>query len=187
MAGELVLFLKQMLSNPRHVGAVIPSSSALAQSMVVNLGPQTRRVIELGAGTGQITRAILSAGVPDENLVAVEMNPVFCTALQTAHPGMRVVNGLAQDLTRLETGPVDAILSSLPMLNISADVQDQIISTAFDLLGPKGIFVQFTYGLKPPIAPDIRDKHRLGWTKRPVVWANIPPAQVYVFSRAASH
>ncbi|MGO7675715.1 rRNA adenine N-6-methyltransferase family protein, partial [Rhizobium ruizarguesonis] len=55
-------------------------------------------VIELGPGTGAITKAILGRGVRQENLVAIEYSTDFHKHLQRTYPGVHFINGDAFDL-----------------------------------------------------------------------------------------
>jgi phosphatidylethanolamine/phosphatidyl-N-methylethanolamine N-methyltransferase len=151
------LFLGQMLRRPGRVAAVSPSSMALARMMTRDLGPETGSVVELGGGTGKITDAILARGV-------------------------------APDATRVAEAPLEdvgAVVSGLPLLAIPAPVQHQIVEGAFRLLRPGGVFVQFTYGWRPPIDRKVREALGLEWTVSPWVRRNVPPARVYTFSKVS--
>jgi phospholipid N-methyltransferase len=54
------LFLKALWQQPRRMGAVVPSSPYLAAAMVKPIDVNAPGyVIEIGAGTGAITRALL--------------------------------------------------------------------------------------------------------------------------------
>jgi len=183
MSGDLTVFLKQLLQNPRHVGAFVPSGKPLARQMTRDLNENSGQVVELGAGTGRISRAILEAGVPAENLTLLEMNPVFCAALKREFPKANVVNRMAQDLPELGLTNVNVVISGLPLLNMSNSTQNAIVSSVFNTLNENGVLVQFTYGLRPPLAEKVISDNNLTWQKREKVWANIPPADVYVFSR----
>ena len=183
LQGDLAVFLRQLLQNPRHVGAFAPSGKPLARQMTRDLNKNSGQVVELGAGTGRISRAILEAGVPPENLTLLEMNPVFCAALKREFPDVSVVNRMAQDLPELGLTNVNTVISGLPLLNMSNSTQNAIVAGVFKTLTDKGVLVQFTYGLRPPLADKVIADNNLTWQKREKVWANIPPADVYVFSR----
>ncbi len=77
----LPLFLGQLIRSPQKISAIAPSSMALARRMAMEL-PMDRAgpVVELGAGTGKITQALLDAGVAPKDLHAFELNQ---------HPGDR--------------------------------------------------------------------------------------------------
>lgn len=140
-------------------------------------------VVELGGGTGRITRGILSAGVPAENLTVMEMNPAFCTLLRQRFPGVLVENRAAQGLVHLGLSKVRTVISGLPLLNMPQSVQDDIISATFDALDPGGTFVQFTYGQKIPLFRDVVARHDLSWEKQDTIWLNLPPARVFTFRK----
>jgi len=177
------LFMWQLLRHPKSISAVAPSSKALALQMVSEITPDTGRVVEIGAGTGVITRQILDAGVMPEDLTIVEMNPKFCAALKAQFPGCDVREMDAQMLGALPLENVGMVISGLPLLSIPEPVQGSIIKGAFDLMVAGGKYVQFTYGSKPPIAPEVLVENDLEWRILKKIWFNLPPAMPYVFTR----
>lgn len=180
---SLPLFLWQLLRHPKTISAIAPSSKGLALQMVSEITPDTGQVVEIGAGTGVITRQILASGVKPENLSIVEMNPKFCAALKVQFPDCNVLEMDAQKLGELPLENVGMVISGLPLLSIPEPVQHNIIRGAFDLMVAGGKYVQFTYGPKPPIAPAVREANGLEWRTLKKVWLNLPPAMPYVFSQ----
>lgn len=89
MTNEAQLFLRQLLTNPRQVSAIAPSSPRLARAMAEGLGPRSGRVVEFGPGTGRLTEAILAAGVAPRDLTLFEMSEDFVTHLRRRFPGSR--------------------------------------------------------------------------------------------------
>src|SRR3954453_12388462 len=88
-ATNAALFFRRWLANPLQMGSVIPSSPTLCRhiaSLVERRGDEV--VVELGAGTGVISRALLAAGVPAERLVVVEIVPEMAEHLRRALPGV---------------------------------------------------------------------------------------------------
>jgi len=180
------MFLSQMLRRPGRVAAVSPSSAALARMMTRDLGPGTGSVVELGGGTGRITDAILARGVPPDRLAVFETNGVFANLLRRRFPTSHI---MGIDATRVAEAPLEdvgSVISGLPMLAIPAPVQHQIVEGALRLLRPDGVFVQFTYGWRPPIDRKVREALGLEWTVSPWVRRNMPPARVYTFRRAGA-
>ena len=171
----------QLVRHPKTISAIAPSSKGLALQMVSEITPETGRVVEIGAGTGVITRQILAAGVKPEDLTIVEMNPKFCAALKEQFPDCNVLEMDAQALGDLPLENVGMVISGLPLLSIPEPVQHNIIKGAFDLMADGGKYVQFTYGPKPPIAPEVRAANGLVWRTLKKVWLNLPPAMPYVF------
>lgn len=178
------MFLGQMLRRPGRIGAVSPSSSALARTMTRDLSPETGAVVELGGGTGKITEAILARGVPEDRLAIFETNPVFADLLRQRFPTAHVLTLDARCITEVPLPDVGAVISGLPMLAIPGNDQQTILESAFSLMRPDGVFVQFTYGWRTPIETGVREALGLEWTKSRWVLGNLPPAQVYWFRKA---
>lgn len=184
MPRDLRIFLGQLFRKPGEVVALAPSSQALAREMCRSLSPATGRVAELGPGTGKITRAILAAGVAEENITGFELNPTFVDTLQDEFAQADMRHAPAQDVGTLPKGQIDAVISGLPLLSMPVEVQRAIVEGTFAVLKPGGVFVQFTYGPVPPIAQCLREGLKLSWTKSDKVWGNLPPARVYTFRQS---
>jgi phosphatidylethanolamine/phosphatidyl-N-methylethanolamine N-methyltransferase len=174
-----------MLRRPGRVGAVAPSSGALAKTMTRELSPDAGSVVELGGGTGMITNAILARGVAPEHLVVLETNPIFANLLRERFPAAQVLELDAQRIAEVPLEDVGTVISGLPMLAIPTPVQRRIVEGAFQLMRPGGVFVQFTYGWRAPIDREIRESLGLTWTVSHWVWRNVPPARVYRFRQAS--
>lgn len=183
---ELALFLKQVASKPREVVALAPSSRALARRMAEAVPDGPGNIVELGAGTGKITAALLDAGVPVEAIHSFEINPEFCDHLRREHPDLHVYGDRAENFSRHGIGDIKAVVSGLPLLSMEEDVQRRIVGAAFEHLRPGGSFIQFTYGPVPPVRKAIRDELSLGWTRSEKIWGNLPPATSYSFYRATA-
>jgi hypothetical protein len=84
-------FFRAWLSDPVRVGAVIPSSSVLADAITAEISPATAPVIELGAGTGVFTRALLARGVPEDSLALIDYGSDFARLLQFRFPRARTL------------------------------------------------------------------------------------------------
>lgn len=184
-ADDLGHFFKSWLRNPLEMGAFAPSGRALAKLMAKNVGPESR-VLEIGAGTGTVTAALLAAGVKPENLHVVEYNPALVKILERRFPGSRV---LAADALRLEDAfgrepQFDFVVSGLPLLLFSPDRRLRLLEQAFSLLAPGGCLHQFTYGARCPIDRDVRRALRIESTLIGIAALNLPPAFVYRLARA---
>jgi phospholipid N-methyltransferase len=182
-------FFRRWVRNPRQVAAVAPSSRQLAAKMVDELPANTRRVIELGPGTGVMTEALLAHGLAPDGLLAVELDPALHDNLHARFPALHLVQGDARDLARLAAGfaapgEVDAVISSLGLLGMDEQMRGAILSAAFALLRRDGRFIQFTYGARSPVSRG--QLHALGLRMRrgAFILRNLPPATVYVYTRA---
>ncbi len=147
------------------------------------------RVIELGAGTGTVTDAILERGVRPEDLFLVEQNAAFASILRHRFPRTTVVQADAADLTtplRALRGSVDWVISGLPILWFSKEKKTRIVEEAFSLLSAAGGFQQFTYLGRPPVGQRLLTGLGLRAALLGITPLNLPPAFVYRFSRLAA-
>ncbi len=177
-------FLRRWLQNPKAVGAVVPSGRSLACAMVAGIDLEAPgAVVELGGGTGNITAALLKAGVPSDRIAVVERDPGFARMIAARFPDVTVLQGDAAELRRLlrnaGIGPVKAVVSGLPLLSIPERVCLRIISEATEVLDEDGVLLQFTYGPASPVSRRILT--RLGLQAERINWVvdNIPPASVW--------
>jgi phospholipid N-methyltransferase len=177
----LSLFLKEILLNPMAVGAAWPSSQQLAHAMTkdIQLQPQDY-VLELGAGTGVITEALLMKGIPPERLIVLERSPALAQHLHQRFPQITIIQGDALQLATLikDKLAVRAIVSGLPLRSWSSEKIEKIGKEFDKVLLPNGLFIQFTYGLfSKPLIPSAklqRLRHQY------ILW-NLPPARIDVF------
>jgi phosphatidylethanolamine/phosphatidyl-N-methylethanolamine N-methyltransferase len=178
-------FLKTLVTSPRLTGAVAPSGRALARAMAAGAGsPASGLVVELGPGTGPVTRSLIEAGVAPERLVLVEYDPAFCRLLKQRFARVSVLQGDAYDLPKTLASiggePIAAVVSSLPLLNQPPTRRTKLIADAFTLMGPSGRFVQFTYGFQSPIPRETCVGLYSAARSKPI-FLNLPPAFVWTY------
>ncbi len=178
----LSLFAKEALANPGAVGAVWPSSRALARNMAKQIPHNVKGlVLELGAGTGVVTHAILKRKFPHQNLRVIEQSHDLAKHLRIRFPNVQIINGDAQHLTEIlkdETLPVECIISSLPLRSLPKEVVKNISHEIDSLLNPGNILVQFTYSFTDHSGHEINNLNRI-YQKR--IWFNTPPARIEVY------
>jgi len=185
------LFLKRWLRRPFAMGAVVPSGRLLAEAMAQTtkavLAGRPGHVVELGAGTGEVTKALLAAGLAPERLALVERDPELARFLRRHFPGPRIIEGDAARLPRLlaehEVAPVAAFVSSLPLLSLPAGIVQSIVGGVFEALPRGAALVQFTYGPTPPVPRAVRERLHLDGAHGKRIWRNVPPAVVWTFTR----
>ena len=170
------------------MGAVAPSGKALGRLMAAQVDPdRLGHVVELGPGTGAITRALLSAGIAPKRLVLVERDEQFHSLLRNRFPGVTLLNGdagrLAELLAERQIDRVNAVVSSLPMLTLPPELQNAVLAQSFRLMGDDGVFVQFTYSPAPPIPRQRTDELGLAGRRAGRAWRNLPPASVWRYER----
>jgi phosphatidylethanolamine/phosphatidyl-N-methylethanolamine N-methyltransferase len=182
-------FLAGFLRAPWRVGAIAPSSQALADVMTDDMGLESARtVVELGPGTGVFTRAIGERVGGEALVMAVEIDPRMVALLTPRFPRVRVVNDSAERLDRLLAAcgrkEADAILSGLPWASFPADLQSRLLAAVVAGLRPGGRFATFAYSHAAWLPAGRRFRALLSHsfaaveTTR-VVWGNLPPAFVY--------
>lgn len=179
------VFFRSWLRDPFRIGAVAPSSRWLAKLMATDVRAGAC-VVELGAGTGTLTTALIDSGVREQDLFLVDQAPDFAGVLRARFPQANVVQADAATLTRHLgglRGRVDYVISGLPILWFSRETKAAILSEAFELLKPNGRFQQFTYLGRPPVGPRLLAELGLGATLLGIAPMNLPPAFVYRFAR----
>ena len=82
-ARGIFLFIQSLLKSPLAVGAVVPSSPQLSRLTASQVGCGSSHVLEVGAGTGSITDALLSLGLPANRLFVIERDPSLVAHLHS--------------------------------------------------------------------------------------------------------
>lgn len=183
---DVLSFFQAWANDPGSVGAVAPSSSALAELMASEISSESGPVVELGPGTGVFTRALLARGVREEDLTLIECHEDFVRLLRLRFPEARV---LAIDAARMrrheifENAPVGAVVSGLPLLSMPLTKVVGTLTGAFSYMRPGGAFYQFTYGPRCPVPRRFLDRHGLKATCMGRALLNVPPASVYKITK----
>lgn len=181
VATEPARFFMNWLQNPLTVGAVAPSGRELGRLMTAGLSPGAR-VVELGAGTGTLTQAILERGVHPSDLHIIEQNEDFAALLRGRFPSCEVVAGDAERLARHLhglRGSVDFVISGLPLLLFTAARKARVLQQALTMLADGGCIHQFTYGGRCSVGRALLARYGLRASLLGVAALNIPPAFVY--------
>ena len=178
------LFMREAMQNPANIGAVLPSSKVLAAQVAdqVSHAPPGF-IVELGAGTGIITDALLKQGIPSQQIIVIERVEKLATHLQQRYPTLRVIQGDASRLSELlgeDAKKVSTIVSSLPLRSLPPKTVIAIRDQFKQILKPKSKLIQFTYSFRKH-DPVLSSGFRRIYSKR--VWINIPPARIDIFER----
>lgn len=185
---DTLSFLSAWLRDPRSIGAVTPSGTALARLMTADVSQIGGPVIELGPGTGAITRALLARGVPPHRLALIETDQRFADALALRYPRTILLRMDAARLGDTESVFGDeracAVVSGLPLLSMQSSQVEAIVQGVFDRqLRHDGVFYQFTYGPRSPFPPSLLKRLNLQSRRVGSALLNLPPANVYCISR----
>ena len=174
----MIRMLRRFLGNPGTIGAIAPSSPALAEAMTQQIN-KGAAVFEIGAGTGAITRQILKSALSGP-LVVFEQDHFFAECLRRRVGQTRVVEGLFHDtVVGLDEIPDTlVILSSVPFMSLSKILHVKTVEAICHILldSPNRRLIQYTYFDRPPFTPRYSSLH---WRRLTRVWANIPPATVW--------
>ncbi|MET0753391.1 MAG: rRNA adenine N-6-methyltransferase family protein [Pyrinomonadaceae bacterium] len=183
---ENIQFLQAFIKNPLKVGAITPSSPELAAKMIEGIVPNENNVVlELGVGTGAITK-FLQEIVPDEkSYLGIELDGNLVKSLRTKFPDMKIVRGNACDLERIHqksgVGKVSSIICCLPFVSLPNEVGEKILSEIDRFMQQGCMFrtFQYAHGYYMPSAIKLREfmRNRYGKSKRsPLIVKNVPPA-----------
>jgi phospholipid N-methyltransferase len=190
---EHLAFFGRFLRSPQTIGAVAPSSPALVRRMLAHLDAGApARVVELGPGTGAMTRAVVQRLGPASRFMAVELDPVFVSQLQQELPGLDVVQGSAAELERFvadrEFGAIDHVISGLPFASLPVETTRRILDGLSRTLRPGGTFTTFQYVYSFVMPPAVAFRREAsarfgGPPARALVLMNLPPAWVLTWRK----
>lgn len=179
------LFFQRWMANPLSMGSITPSGPGLRKLIGEHLICGSDEIIvEFGAGTGAITRALLDSGIPGDRIYSFEIDRELASYVSGVFPDVNVVNGdcrKVEDLLGPDlVGRVGTVVIGIPMVTLPMSMQQEIVDATFRVL-PKGRrFILYTYMLHSPLNRDALNikGRRLGWTM-----GNIPPASVWAYWR----
>lgn len=180
-----IIFLKGMISSPDTVGSIIPTSRVTARCMAdqINLSSKLP-ILELGPGTGVITKAILNRGIDPKDLYCIEYSDEFTRRLKIMLPDVNIINGDAFDLDTvlgdMRDAKFDTIITSMPLLNFPMMARKRLINDLLDRMPDGRPIVLFSYGATAPVPTDGE-----GFEVTPIKWIirNVPPARIWAYTR----
>lgn len=192
------LFAAEGLGDFVTTANVVPSSRHLARAMLEPLRlERASLVVELGPGTGAITRALLELMPSHSTLIAFELNLRFCRYLKRTltDPRLLVLNANAETvgarLARLGCQRVDAVVSSLGLSLMPDRERNNVLRGLLPYLGENSVFTQYQYlgaGLGNRLSRGWRTdrysvprllRQHFGSIRTRTVWRNLPPAVVF--------
>ena len=179
-------FFKGFLRNPKEVGSAIPSSRFLTRRVLdCGRASSARVIVELGPGTGVLTRELLRRMPRDGRLIAVEINEGFVELLRRQYPDPRLAvhRGSATDLEKAldSVGEKSAnlVVSGVPFSTMERGEGRRTLEVAKRVLAPGGLFVayQFRNHVRRIAEPvfGAGETHSGFW--------NLPPMRIHVWRR----
>ena len=189
---ENIEFLQAFLKNPTKVGSIAPSSPELARSMIDGIEPGPENVVvELGVGTGAITKYLQSTVPDDRSYLGIELDGRLVRRLRKNFPDMEIVRGNAANMRaihqRTGLGKVGAIICCLPFVSLPNEVGEEILREVDKFMQEGCTFrtFQYAHGYYFPSAIKLREfmRDRYGRSKRsPLIVKNVPPAYTLTWS-----
>jgi phosphatidylethanolamine/phosphatidyl-N-methylethanolamine N-methyltransferase len=182
-AANPAMFFRRWLANPLQMGSIVPSSPALCARLVRHTRcEEDEVVVELGAGTGVISSALLRSGLPARRLIVVEIVPGMAQHLRRVLPDATVVEGDARALPDLVPsrwhGRVGTVICGIPLVLLPVPEQRRFID-AIEAIAPGLGFLHYSYCATSPLPA-----RRHGLTARREAWTplNFPPASVWRYT-----
>lgn len=187
MLSNSLPFLRSWSRDPVAVGLPFASSywtaRRLAQATLDAAIPGGGPVLELGAGTGPVTEALIDAGCPVDQIIVVERDRDLCRTLGRRFRGLQVLQGdaleIGEMLGKAQVSSVGVVLSGLPMRAVAPDAAARCYSDAFQLMPSGGAIIQYTYGLKSPVDPETPLRLDARFVGRE--WRNVPPVGIWSY------
>lgn len=185
---EELRFFRGWMDKPRAVGSIVPTSSVTARRMASVIDVSSGLpVLELGPGTGVITKAILQTGVAPGNVWSIEYSRDFVHHLRRDFPGVNIIHGDAFNLDRTlgdkRDMQFDSIISGVPLLNFPVAARVAYVEDLLNRIAPGRPVIQLTYGPKSPVPPG---KGNYTVEHFDFVIRNFPPTQLWVYRRPGS-
>ena len=177
-------FIISWFKSPKKLGAIAPSGTRLAQKMTEAIKADSY-VLELGPGTGVITKEILKKISSLAQLSVIEQDLTFANMLADLFPDIHIINGSAVDAKLYESmdRKFDFIISSLPLVLYNELEIDNLLKQLRTCMHSQTVIYQFTYGKDLSIGDQLAANHLDARFVGSIFW-NIPPARVFRLSLA---
>ncbi|MEO7658277.1 MAG: hypothetical protein ABIV48_01575 [Pyrinomonadaceae bacterium] len=189
---ENLQFLQAFLKNPLKVGAIAPSSSELAAEMLQGIHPDDHNVVlELGVGTGAITKFLRGIIPSKDSYLGLELDHELVTTLNKNYPDMNIICGNAADAYSIHKesglGKVRYVVCCLPFVSLPREISECVLTEIQKFMdeGCELRIFQYAHGYYLPPAIKLREllKNSYGKSRRsPLVLKNVPPAFTLTWS-----
>lgn len=189
---ENLEFLQAFLKNPLKVGAITPSSPELAAEMLHGIQPDDHNIVlELGVGTGAITKFLRDAVPSRESYLGIELDSDLVKTLNRNFPDMNIICGSAADAYSIHKksglGKVRYVVCCLPFVSLPKEISENVLAEIQKFMdeGCELRLFQYAHGYFLPTAIKLREilQNRYGKSRRsPLVLKNVPPAFTLTWS-----
>jgi phospholipid N-methyltransferase len=149
---DFALFFGKFLRHGTKIASLAPSSPWLSRATVRNVDwARANVIVELGAGTGPITRVLAAKARPDCRVVVLERDHDFAELLRARfrdQSNFDIVEGDCCDLSSILGGlgiaNADYVISGLPVPSFPKDLQLELFRVVRRVLAPEGSYNQIT-------------------------------------------
>jgi len=197
------LFFSHFLKSPKTVGAAAPLSQGVINQIVKHLKKRIRlsavRILEVGAGIGNVTHSITKLLLPQDQLDIVEINPEYCQFLdQRFGKNTNVSIHCVSVIDWVPIQPYDFIISTLPFNSFDPLFVERIFAHYTKLLKPNGVLsyveymglqdinLAFSKGKKRKIIHQrkhlLQDLQRRCLIEKKQIFSNFLPCNIYHMS-----
>ena len=189
---ENIEFLQAFLKNPTKVGSIAPSSPELARVMLEGIQPDADNVVlELGVGTGAITKFLQELVPDDRSYLGIELDEALVRLVSKNFPDLKIVCGNAAEMSDIHArsglGKVSYIVSCLPFVSLPGEVRNNVLNEVDKFMQKGCLFrtLQYAHGYYIPSAVKFRKmmQERYGKEKRSqLVMKNVPPGYLLTWT-----
>lgn len=167
------------------MSAIAPSGKALARAVGDLVSDVQGPILEVGAGNGALTGALIKPGRP---LIAIEHDRRLAGVVARRHPGIQVAvcdARLAPFVLRdMEVFQVEAIVSGLGLKTMAGHDLENIAWAMDKCLLPGGRWIQFSYSASSPLPGALQEKYGLAEARLGRVMQNLPPAYLFSYTKS---
>ncbi|MFW6157315.1 MAG: class I SAM-dependent methyltransferase [Balneolaceae bacterium] len=180
---HLIHFIRDL----KKVGAIVPSSKFLVKDMAGQLRQDLKdhprdalRILELGPGTGPLTKELAHSLRPQDTLDVVEINRHFSNIIEKKYSRANVHIHHADILNFDSADQYDYIYSSLPYEIMPEEISKKIWMKKLQLCKENAYICYFKYvsfrKFKSDFEEEIVERYKCN---KKIVFRNIPPARLF--------
>ena len=191
---ENIEFLQAFIKNPLGVGSIAPASPDLSRKMLEGVSPSKDSIVlELGVGTGALTKYVQEAIPCSDCYVGIELDGKLVRRARRNFPDLKFMRGDACRSRKLHErsglGKVGYIICSLPFVSLPNEINDRIFAEIEQFMDEGCVFrtYQYAHGYYLPAAIRLRRfmRTRYGISERSsLVVKNVPPAYTLTWRKS---
>ena len=179
MKNPTLEFIIESFFHIKEIGTIFPCSGATGRKMAKHIDPyKSGTIVELGSGTGPVSEQIVNRMNGRHKFFGFEKNRNFYEILRERFNGdgrVKIINDLAENMTRYVGRNVQCVISVLPLANMKASEKKFLLETIRYSLASGGRFVQFQY---LPVDRNLVNKYfDIDYIE--MSWMNLPPGVIY--------